>query len=382
MDAAYARPAVGGKALGLIHRDVKPANVQLTSSGDVKLLDFGVARAGFDGREAQTKSVTFGSVNYMAPERFELEDHHVSDVYALAATLFELLVGEPLGQASPNPARHQQRLQQGREKLEKSAIDAALIAFVMDGLTYEANQRMDARRFEQTAESLLATMTGPRLRDWAEVSVAWVVRARELKPDELTGQVLSEALSFGRPPPPPPPLPRGGTPRGATPRPAEVRLPPPPPQKAVSSGTPAGRAATPQRPQRRAAPPKPGAAARVLRSIFLAFALALVIALSTIALSFVGCCGGCGTLMAVLGATADQVNEAKAKVALNVPNDPLRPRLDALLDRGYTDIQGEKLLLWEYSNFSVDVDGAVKDGVLSQGEVDALERTYQQMLAD
>ncbi len=86
--------------------------------------------------------------------------------------------------------------------------------------------------------------------------------------------------------------------------------------------------------------------------------------------------------MAVLGATADQVNEAKAKVALNVPNDPLRPRLDALLDRGYTDIQGEKLLLWEYSNFSVDVDGAVKDGVLSQGEVDALERTYQQMLAD
>jgi serine/threonine-protein kinase len=62
--------------LRLLHRDIKPGNIQLTAAGEVKVLDFGVARADFADREAQTQSIYFGSLNYMAPERLDGIDEH------------------------------------------------------------------------------------------------------------------------------------------------------------------------------------------------------------------------------------------------------------------------------------------------------------------
>jgi serine/threonine-protein kinase len=84
----------------LIHRDIKPPNLLLTAAGETKVLDFGIARADFGGREAQTKSVLYGSVGYMAPERMEFEELPAGDVYALGTVLFELLDGQPLGKGS------------------------------------------------------------------------------------------------------------------------------------------------------------------------------------------------------------------------------------------------------------------------------------------
>jgi len=100
LDAAYdGASTVGGRALRLIHRDIKPSNLKLTSDGDVKVLDFGIARADFSEREARTGSMRFGSVPYMAPERFLGEPEvHGGDVYSMGCVLFELLVGKRLGQ--------------------------------------------------------------------------------------------------------------------------------------------------------------------------------------------------------------------------------------------------------------------------------------------
>ncbi|MCB9675886.1 MAG: protein kinase [Alphaproteobacteria bacterium] len=83
---------VSGKPLRLVHRDVKPENVRITPHGEVKLLDFGVARAAELRRESETATNTvLGSYRYMAPERFDtgLEPHPSVDVFALGCILYE-----------------------------------------------------------------------------------------------------------------------------------------------------------------------------------------------------------------------------------------------------------------------------------------------------
>jgi serine/threonine-protein kinase len=75
---------------GIIHRDVKPGNI-LVDEGRARLVDFGIARPSDDG--ATTAAVT-GSPNYLAPEQVLGAVDRRSDLYALAATLFELITGE------------------------------------------------------------------------------------------------------------------------------------------------------------------------------------------------------------------------------------------------------------------------------------------------
>jgi serine/threonine protein kinase len=58
---AVNQPGPDGRPLCLIHRDLKPSNIQITHAGDVKILDFGAARADFDQREAETTRSLVGT---------------------------------------------------------------------------------------------------------------------------------------------------------------------------------------------------------------------------------------------------------------------------------------------------------------------------------
>ena len=82
---------------GIIHRDIKPGNVMLTPSGDVKVMDFGIARAVSDASSSMTQTAAVvGTAQYLSPEqaRGETVDSR-SDVYSTGCLLYELLTGRP-----------------------------------------------------------------------------------------------------------------------------------------------------------------------------------------------------------------------------------------------------------------------------------------------
>jgi serine/threonine-protein kinase len=128
---------------GLVHRDVKPSNVLMTTSEFVYLIDFGIAHDESETRLTQTGSV-LGTVAYMAPERFSTGHADArADVYALACVLHECLTGQ-----APYPGGSLEHVMAGhmtkdppRPALLNPAVPAAFDSVIASGMAKDPQQR-------------------------------------------------------------------------------------------------------------------------------------------------------------------------------------------------------------------------------------------------
>ncbi len=130
---------------GIIHRDIKPANVMLTPSGDVKVMDFGIARAVAEGTSTMTQTAAVvGTAQYLSPEqaRGELVDSR-SDVYSTGCLLYELLVGRPpfVGDSPFSVAYQHVREQAEPPSVHNAEIPPAIDAIVMKALAKRIEDR-------------------------------------------------------------------------------------------------------------------------------------------------------------------------------------------------------------------------------------------------
>jgi TonB family protein len=96
LDYAHRKRDFEEKEMGLVHRDVSPQNVLISQEGDIKLCDFGIAKAASKASHTQAGALK-GKLQYMSPEQaWGRSIDRRSDIFALATVLFELLTGRKL----------------------------------------------------------------------------------------------------------------------------------------------------------------------------------------------------------------------------------------------------------------------------------------------
>ncbi len=128
----------------IIFRDLKPDNIMLTRSGDVKLIDFGIVRFFKPGQQKDT--VALGTLGYAAPEAFSGQTSTRSDIYSLGVTLFALLTGEDVSDYPP-----MQALPRVRSKRRGISADT-------DNLIATATAYNPAKRFRDARTMQLALL--------------------------------------------------------------------------------------------------------------------------------------------------------------------------------------------------------------------------------
>ncbi len=230
LDYAHRKVGADGEALQIVHCDVSPDNALVSWEGELKLLDFGIARA-VAGLSNYKEGMLMGKLGYVAPEQASVErawDHRV-DVFAAGIVLYELLTGQkPFPKATdvpsliasrkakvPSPSAIDDRLPRELDGiLERAlAIDPesrypSARAFA-DGLVdvlfptpHSAIQELLGQKMQRVFAERISRQRAARAHDALVVKVLGHAREAQLEVAPVTPRPLP-AIDFVHPPPPP-----------------------------------------------------------------------------------------------------------------------------------------------------------------------------------
>lgn len=156
LHAAYTSiPMDATRPMEIIHRDVKPSNIILSVRGEVKLVDFGIARGEFEGKESKTLSMVLGARGYLAPERLDGHDDKPSvDLYAIGISLYEMLTGKHIA-LSVHEAFHAEALEKSLARLTLDEVEPEAVNQMRDLFTRLCAYRESERLSHQETMSQL-----------------------------------------------------------------------------------------------------------------------------------------------------------------------------------------------------------------------------------
>jgi serine/threonine protein kinase len=287
LDYAHNLKDESGASLGIVHRDISPSNVLLSLRGDVKLVDFGIARAIDPDRAHKSKSGTLkGKYGYMSPEQvIEMPLDGRSDVFSVGVVLAELLTGRRLFAAANELDvllmvrdaklgrldKYGVDLEPGMNALVRKALkkpvderwaSAAAFRDAIAEWLFEHRHRMTNKHVADVVGDLRSAVNERRLRTAAGEAQPEPVVARApsenldsipviaLESDDVSMPVISVSYDAEAPDPParpvsisvdPAPVAQGTPKRMDTPAGGAKRPPPPPPVHVPPMAPPAAR---------------------------------------------------------------------------------------------------------------------------------------------
>jgi tRNA A-37 threonylcarbamoyl transferase component Bud32 len=190
---------------GVVHRDIKPANVMISRNGEVKVMDFGIARAKGDDTMTQTAQV-IGTAQYLSPEqaRGERVDSR-SDLYSTGCLMYELLTGRPPFTGDSPVAIAYQHVREN--PIPPSRLDPDIPPWA-DAITLKAMAKPPDERYQTAAEMRADVQRAASGEEVTATPPPWTRaeshghtnRTRRMGPQTMTGTAPTAAT-------PPSPLP-------------------------------------------------------------------------------------------------------------------------------------------------------------------------------